>query len=164
MTTLPHSMPVMRMGQVCLIFLCWAGALSFVSRRRLCGERDNRIVKSDNRWSSLRWVHSYNRHFQPLTYQPGLVTNSNVTMVDQISGVMGLGFPRLSSISNSVTNCTSLLTLFPRHIAKSQLSYPLLRGLGATRTIGLPPFRLQLDQEHVWHSLNWYSTHTIHWS
>ena len=33
-----------------------------------------------------------------------LVNNSNVTLTDMSSGVMGLGFPRLSSISNSVSN------------------------------------------------------------
>ena len=33
-----------------------------------------------------------------------LITNSNVTLTDQASGIMGLGFPRLSSISKSVPN------------------------------------------------------------
>ncbi len=35
----------------------------------------------------------------------GLMTSSNVTLTDDISGVFGLGFPRLSSVSNTVTNC-----------------------------------------------------------
>lgn len=34
----------------------------------------------------------------------GLVNNSNVTLSDQASGIMGLGFSRLSSISTSVPN------------------------------------------------------------
>lgn len=34
----------------------------------------------------------------------GLVTNSNVTMDDNVSGILGLGFPRLSSISNTIAN------------------------------------------------------------
>lgn len=42
-----------------------------------------------------------------LQYITAMITNSNLTFVDEISGIMGLGFPRLSSISNSVTNCTT---------------------------------------------------------
>ena len=34
-----------------------------------------------------------------------LITNSNVTLTDRASGIMGLGFPRLSSIPGSVFNC-----------------------------------------------------------
>jgi len=34
----------------------------------------------------------------------GLITASNVTMVDHVSGIMGLGFPRLSTIYNSLQN------------------------------------------------------------
>ena len=30
--------------------------------------------------------------------QPGVVTNSNVTLIDEVSGVLGLGFSRLSEI------------------------------------------------------------------
>lgn len=33
-----------------------------------------------------------------------LITNSNVTLTDQTSGIMGFGFPRLSSISSSVSD------------------------------------------------------------
>jgi len=35
---------------------------------------------------------------------PGFVTDSNVTLNDQISGIMGLGFPRLSVMSPTVEN------------------------------------------------------------
>jgi hypothetical protein len=35
---------------------------------------------------------------------PGLITVSNLTMDDQISGILGLGFPRLSAISSSIQN------------------------------------------------------------
>ena len=44
-----------------------------------------------------------------------LVNNSNVTLTDMSSGIMGLGFPRLSSISTSVPNGLSppeLITFF----------------------------------------------------
>lgn len=34
----------------------------------------------------------------------GVVTNSNVTLIDDISGVLGLGFPRLSEIYASILN------------------------------------------------------------
>ena len=33
-----------------------------------------------------------------------LINNSNVSLTDQTSGILGLGFPRLSSISTSVPN------------------------------------------------------------
>ena len=36
----------------------------------------------------------------------GLATSSNVTFADEVSGVLGLGFPRLSTISNTVANGT----------------------------------------------------------
>ncbi|KAI5990131.1 hypothetical protein EDD15DRAFT_2578683, partial [Pisolithus albus] len=36
----------------------------------------------------------------------GLVTNSNVTLVNDISGVWGHGFPRLSEIYASIANAT----------------------------------------------------------
>ena len=35
---------------------------------------------------------------------PGLMNSSNVTLNDDISGVLGLGFPRLSTISSLVNN------------------------------------------------------------
>ncbi|KAF5371826.1 hypothetical protein D9615_009576 [Tricholomella constricta] len=59
----------------------------------------------------------------------GMITDSNVNMVDQTSGIMGLGFPRLSSISNTVTNST------PFFVALAQqglLDYPVF-GLSLTR-------------------------------
>ena len=35
-----------------------------------------------------------------------MITEGNVSMTDDISGLLGLGFPRLSSIANSkVANC-----------------------------------------------------------
>ena len=42
-------------------------------------------------------------------YTVGVVTDSNVSLTDQTSGIMGLGFPRLSSISDSGSNCSSKL-------------------------------------------------------
>jgi len=48
-----------------------------------------------------------------LYFITGLITQSNVTFVDQISGIMGLGFERLSSIPHTVTNCADILVLYP---------------------------------------------------
>ena len=51
----------------------------------------------------------------------GLVTNSNLTLNDQVSGIFGLGFPRLSSISKA-TNSTPFFTTLAY---KGLLDYPL---------------------------------------
>jgi len=59
----------------------------------------------------------------------GVVNSSNVTLNDQISGVLGLGFPRLSSISASVVNATPFFATLAQ---QGQLSYPLF-GLSLTR-------------------------------
>lgn len=68
----------------------------------------------------------------------GMVTDSNVTMVDQTSGIMGLGFPRLSSISKTVTNSTPFLVSL---VQQGLLDYPvfgvsLTRNTTGTLTIG----------------------------
>ncbi|KAJ7127027.1 aspartic peptidase domain-containing protein [Mycena epipterygia] len=57
-----------------------------------------------------------------------VVTESNVTMLDDVSGIMGLGFPRLSTISGSVTNSTPF---FPSLAQQGILDYPLF-GLSLT--------------------------------
>ncbi|RPD60100.1 acid protease [Lentinus tigrinus ALCF2SS1-7] len=59
----------------------------------------------------------------------GLVTSSNVTFPDQVSGVLGLGFPRLSTISNTVANATPF---FANLSESGGLDYPLF-GLSLTR-------------------------------
>ncbi|PFH52961.1 hypothetical protein AMATHDRAFT_73786 [Amanita thiersii Skay4041] len=58
-----------------------------------------------------------------------LVSNCNVTLTDQVSGIMGLGFPRLSSISNSVPGSTPF---FARLAQNGLLDYPLF-GVSLTR-------------------------------
>ncbi|KAF5367500.1 hypothetical protein D9758_003687 [Tetrapyrgos nigripes] len=57
------------------------------------------------------------------------ITDSNVTMIDEVSGIMGLGFPRISTINGTATNSTPL---FPGLAQRAQLSYPLF-GLHLTR-------------------------------
>ncbi|KAJ7637731.1 aspartic peptidase domain-containing protein [Mycena polygramma] len=58
-----------------------------------------------------------------------VVTDSNVTMLDDVSGIMGLGFPRLSGIPSSVSNSTPF---FPSLAQRGILDYPLF-GLSLTR-------------------------------
>ncbi|KJA26326.1 hypothetical protein HYPSUDRAFT_64051 [Hypholoma sublateritium FD-334 SS-4] len=50
------------------------------------------------------------------------VTSSNVSLPDEISGIMGLGFPRLSSISSPTLNSTPF---FPTLARQGLLEYPL---------------------------------------
>ncbi|KAJ7475815.1 acid protease [Mycena latifolia] len=57
-----------------------------------------------------------------------IVTDSNVTMLDDVSGILGLGFPRLSSISRSVNNS---MPFFPSLAQQGILEYPLF-GLSLT--------------------------------
>ncbi|KAG6872671.1 hypothetical protein C0995_007780 [Termitomyces sp. Mi166 len=59
----------------------------------------------------------------------GMVTKSNVTMVDKTSGIFGLGFPRLSSIPSTVTNATPFLVSL---VQQGLLEYPVF-GLSLTR-------------------------------
>lgn len=59
----------------------------------------------------------------------GLVTESNVTLTDKISGVLGLGFPRLSEIYTTIANATPFFGTLSAH---GILDYPLF-GLSLTR-------------------------------
>jgi len=59
----------------------------------------------------------------------GMITNSNVTFTDKVSGIMGLGFPRLSSIPNSVNDSTPF---FAGLAEQGLLDYPLF-GISLTR-------------------------------
>jgi len=60
-----------------------------------------------------------------------LVNSTNVTFVDDVSGILGLGFPRLSTIhSMSVTNSTPFFTSLAQ---EGILDYPVF-GVGLTRS------------------------------
>jgi len=59
----------------------------------------------------------------------GVVTDSNVSLTDQTSGIIGLGFPRLSSISNSGSNFPPF---FATLASKALLEYPLF-GFSLTK-------------------------------
>jgi hypothetical protein len=52
----------------------------------------------------------------------GLVNSTNVTFVDEVSGILGLGFPRLSTIEHLATNATPF---FPSFAQQGLLDYPL---------------------------------------
>ncbi|KAH9903035.1 acid protease [Cubamyces lactineus] len=59
----------------------------------------------------------------------GLVTSSNVSFTDQVSGVLGLSFPRLSAIASQTVNATPFFATMAQN---GQLDYPLF-GLSLTR-------------------------------
>lgn len=59
----------------------------------------------------------------------GLITDSNVTLNDDTSGILGLGFPRLSSINSTTFNSTPF---FSRLAQGAFLEYPLF-GISLTR-------------------------------
>ncbi|KAF8968111.1 aspartic peptidase A1 [Flammula alnicola] len=59
----------------------------------------------------------------------GVVTNSNVSLTDQTSGILGLGFPRLSSISGPSFNSSPF---FATLASQGLLEYPLF-ALSLTR-------------------------------
>ncbi|KAJ7227150.1 aspartic peptidase A1 [Mycena pura] len=58
-----------------------------------------------------------------------IVTDCNLTMTDDISGILGLGFPRLSSISASVNGSTPF---FSKLAQQGILEYPLF-GVSLTK-------------------------------
>ncbi|KAL4252278.1 peptidase A1 family protein [Abortiporus biennis] len=59
----------------------------------------------------------------------GVVTDTNVTSSDQVSGILGLGFPRLSRVFNTVVNATPF---FATMAQRGLLDYPLF-GISLTR-------------------------------
>ncbi|KAJ8692390.1 hypothetical protein PTI98_009708 [Pleurotus ostreatus] len=59
----------------------------------------------------------------------GIITDSNVTLTDRTTGLLGLGFPRLSSVNQTVTNSTPFLVNLAQ---RGLLEYPLF-GLHLTR-------------------------------
>ncbi|KAI0034553.1 aspartic peptidase domain-containing protein, partial [Vararia minispora EC-137] len=60
----------------------------------------------------------------------GLANTSNVTLVDDVSGVLGLGFPRLSTIHSLAMNATPVFTTLAQ---QGSLVYPVF-GVGLTRS------------------------------
>ncbi|KAH9959623.1 aspartic peptidase domain-containing protein [Russula dissimulans] len=68
----------------------------------------------------------------------GLMGSTNVSFVDQVSGIFGLGFPRLSTIDHLVANATPF---FAKLAQQGQLDYPLfgvhLDRKGASSSLSL---------------------------
>jgi Eukaryotic aspartyl protease len=70
-----------------------------------------------------------------------LVRDMNLTFTDKVSGILGLGFSRLSSIERSTTNATSFLGSLAQD---GVLSYPIF-GLSLSDfnngsfTLGMTP-------------------------
>ncbi|KAF8135033.1 acid protease [Boletus edulis] len=64
----------------------------------------------------------------------GVVTNSNVTLIDDVSGILGLGFPRLSEIYVAAPNgaCFMCGPFFASLSQQGILDYPIF-GLSLTR-------------------------------
>lgn len=74
------------------------------------------------------------------TGNEGLVTQSNLTFVDDISGLLGLGFPRLSTINSLAVNGASpqslvFLAFLPAFLSRSILLLPYTRPITPTRPI-----------------------------
>ncbi|KAG0705700.1 acid protease [Suillus ampliporus] len=59
----------------------------------------------------------------------GVVTNSNITLVDEVSGILGLGFSRQSEISARAVNATPFFSTLAQ---QGILDYPIF-GLSLTR-------------------------------
>ena len=73
----------------------------------------------------------------------GMVNNSNVSLTSEVSGIMGLGFPRLSSIPSSVTNC-ELLVLFGNGTIHTTAATPFFAGLAQQGLLDYPLFGVSL--------------------
>jgi hypothetical protein len=73
----------------------------------------------------------------------GLVTKSNITFNEDISGVLGLGFPRLSTITASDSNGASIFIAkcFAKYLPPT--SNTILRISGSARSTLLSPVRRQ---------------------
>ncbi len=56
---------------------------------------------------------------------------SNVTFKDEVSGVLGLGFPRLSAIYNTVANGMAAVLVFGIEYYSLLVSDPILRFIVA---------------------------------
>ncbi|KAJ7494699.1 hypothetical protein B0H11DRAFT_914217 [Mycena galericulata] len=72
-----------------------------------------------------------------------VVTACNLTMVDDVSGILGLGFPRLSGIPSSVTNCACISRPEPR-FADAVEATPFFPSLAQQGVLDYPLFGLSL--------------------
>jgi hypothetical protein len=75
-----------------------------------------------------------------------MIENCNVTMTDETSGIIGLGFPRLSSIDTSVTNCACLYIYYPNFLQPYQTATPFFVTLAQQGLLEYPVFGLSLTR------------------
>jgi hypothetical protein len=81
----------------------------------------------------------------------GLISSSNVTFGSSISGVLGLSFPRLSTISRSLTTGTSETTLGWRGLDEADITAPtgtpFFSTLAQQGMVSYPLFGLSLRRD-----------------
>ena len=86
------------------------------------------------------------------------MNSTNVTFVDQVSGIFGLGFPRLSTIRHLTANGMSLRQLCcNRMTLTAKLDrYAIFCQVSTGRRAGISFFWRKLGAQCVvWLSLNW---------
>lgn len=75
----------------------------------------------------------------------GLVNNSNIILSDQESGFLGLGYPRLSTIPSTVTNCAPSFAVSPFFTnQKCKSATPFFVSLAQQGLLDYPLFGLSL--------------------
>ncbi|KAF9450359.1 acid protease [Macrolepiota fuliginosa MF-IS2] len=90
----------------------------------------------------------------------GLISNSTVPAIDQESGFLGLGFPRLSSVSHTVTNSTPF---FASLAQQGLLNYPLFgfsltQNLSGSLSLGAIDASIVTDPRNIsWNSVAQFS-------
>lgn len=81
-----------------------------------------------------------------MTIHLGVVTSSNVPFGSQISGILGLGFPRLSTITNVVTaGATAYPPLFMLSLMQP-LATPFLATLAQNGLLSYPLFGVSITR------------------
>lgn len=95
---------------------------------RFRSSRESNIVQRHIHKSSIRYNRLQLLPWRVLMPSSALVNNMNLAFNDKISGVLGLGFSRLSSIARTTPNATSFLGSLA---ANGTLEYPIF-GLSIT--------------------------------
>lgn len=77
----------------------------------------------------------------------GLAMTSNVTFEDEVSGVLGLGFPRLSAIYNTVANGMAHFLESVSEITHFFSATPFFASLSQNGSLDYPVFGLSLTRD-----------------
>lgn len=75
-----------------------------------------------------------------------MVTDSNVTFSSQVSGILGLGFPRLSSITNTLSTGAHICTILLSNVNIRVLGTPFIASLVQKGLLSYPLFGLSLTR------------------